>query len=132
MRHSVSMSLVNILTNHLGLIIDNIFIEFGRHRFHQIIGIPMGTNCVLLLVNRFLYSCGTEFIQKRSQDKKIQNLTPKNTEAKPLIFIFRYSEYVLFINNLNFTNWNLLIHPQRIGDRRNTIEEHKKILFKIP
>jgi len=82
-RHSVSMSLVNNLTNHLGLIIDNIFIEFGRHRFHQIIGIPMGTNCVLLLVNRFLYSCGTEFIQ--SQDKKIQNLTPNNTEAKPLI-----------------------------------------------
>ena len=30
-------------------LIDNIFVQFGRSLFRQVIGIPMGTNCVPLL-----------------------------------------------------------------------------------
>ena len=35
-------------------LIDNIFVQFGGHIFHQMIGIPMGTNCAPLLSDLFL------------------------------------------------------------------------------
>ena len=35
--------------------IDNIFVQFGGHLFHRVIGIPMGTNCARLLADLFLY-----------------------------------------------------------------------------
>ena len=36
------------------LLIDNIFVQFGGCLFHQVTGIPMGTNCVPLLADLFL------------------------------------------------------------------------------
>ena len=43
-------------------LIDNIFVQFGGHLFHQMIGIPMGTNCAPSLVDLFLYSYENEFL----------------------------------------------------------------------
>jgi hypothetical protein len=40
----------------LGFLIDNIFVVFGNQIFQQTVGIPMGTNCVPLLDDLFLYS----------------------------------------------------------------------------
>jgi hypothetical protein len=40
----------------LEFLIDNIFVSFGRTLFQQVVGIPMGTNCALLLADLFLYS----------------------------------------------------------------------------
>ena len=40
----------------IDFLIDNIYIKIGSHLFRQCIGIPMGINCVPLLVNLFLYS----------------------------------------------------------------------------
>ena len=37
-------------------LIDNTFVQFGGCLFHQVIGIPMGTNCAPLLADLFLYS----------------------------------------------------------------------------
>ena len=35
---------------------DNIFVKFRGYLFHQVIGIPVGTNCALLITDLFLYS----------------------------------------------------------------------------
>ena len=43
-------------------LIDNIFVKSGGCLFHQVIGIPMGTNCVPLLPDLFLYSYESEFL----------------------------------------------------------------------
>ena len=43
-------------------LIDNIFVQFGRCLFRQMIGIPMGTNCAPLLADLFLYSYENEFL----------------------------------------------------------------------
>ena len=43
-------------------LIDNIFVQFGGSLFHQMIGIPMGTNCAPLLADLFLYSYENEFL----------------------------------------------------------------------
>ena len=37
-------------------LIDDIFVQFGGCLFSQVIGVPMGTNCVPLLADLFLYS----------------------------------------------------------------------------
>ena len=43
-------------------LIDDIFVKFGGCLFRQVIGIPMGTNCALLLADHFLYSYESEFL----------------------------------------------------------------------
>ena len=43
-------------------LIDNIFVQFGGCLFHQVIGIPMRTNCVPLLADLFLYSDENNFL----------------------------------------------------------------------
>ena len=43
-------------------LIDNIFVQFGGRLFHQMIGIPMGTNCAPLLADLFLYSYENAFL----------------------------------------------------------------------
>ena len=47
----------------LELLLDNIFVVFVRQIFQQTIGIPIGTNCVPLLADLFLYSYEAEFIK---------------------------------------------------------------------
>ena len=43
-------------------LIDDIFVQFGGSLFRQVIGIPMGTNCALLLAGLFLYSYENELL----------------------------------------------------------------------
>ena len=46
----------------LTFLLDNIYIRFGSKLFTQIVGIPMGTNCVLLVADRFLFCCERDFV----------------------------------------------------------------------
>jgi len=48
----------------LDFVIDNIFILFDGLVFQQTIGIPMDTNCGLLLANMFLHACETDFFHR--------------------------------------------------------------------
>ena len=43
-------------------LVDNIYIRFGGQLFRQMVGIPIGTDCVSLLADLFLYSCDNEFL----------------------------------------------------------------------
>ena len=47
----------------LEFLVDNIFVVFAGKVFQQKVGIPMGTNCTLLLADIFLYSYEADFIQ---------------------------------------------------------------------
>ena len=42
-------------------LLDNICIRFGTKLYRQIVGIPMGTNCVPLVANLFLYCYERDF-----------------------------------------------------------------------
>ena len=46
----------------IDFLVDNIFVKFGGCLFRQVIGIPMETNCTLLLAHLFLYSYQSEFL----------------------------------------------------------------------
>jgi hypothetical protein len=52
----------------INLIVDNIYVLFGDQVFQQSVGIFMGTNCVSLLKNIFLYLYEAEFVQKLLRD----------------------------------------------------------------
>ena len=84
----------------LEFLIDNIFVSFGGTLFQQVVDIPMGTNCVPLLADLFLYSY--EFLKKLVKDKKIH-------EARAFNFIYRYIGNVLSINNSRFAEFFPLI-----------------------
>ena len=43
-------------------LIDNIFVHFRERLFHQVLGIPMGTNCAPLLADLFLYTYEKEIL----------------------------------------------------------------------
>jgi hypothetical protein len=55
----------------LSFLVDNIYVVFGDQVFQQSVGIPMGTNCALLLADLFLYSYEAEFVQILLQDNCI-------------------------------------------------------------
>ena len=59
----------------LCFLVDNIYVVFGYQVFQQSVGIPMGTNCALLLADLFLYLYDSEFVQKLSQEnnKKLKS-----------------------------------------------------------
>ena len=53
-------------------LIDNVFVQFGECLFHQVIGIPKGTNCAPLLADLFLHSYENEFLDNmiRSEHRR--------------------------------------------------------------
>ena len=82
----------------LEFLIYNIFVSFGGILFQQVVSIPMGTNCALLLADLFLYSYESEFLQKSVKDKKIHEIRAFN-------FTYRYIDDVLSINNSRFAEF---------------------------
>ena len=79
-------------------LVDNIFVVFGGKFFQQIIGIPMGTKCVPLPADIFLYSYEAEFIQSLLS-------TGRKRLASQFNFTYRYIDDVLSINNPDFENY---------------------------
>jgi len=88
----------------LQFLIDNIFIMFQGRVFQQTVGIPTGTNYVLLLADLFLYSHEADFIQgllKKNEKKLVRSFN----------FTFRYIDDVLSLNNSRFGDFFDLIYP---------------------
>ena len=77
----------------LEFLIDNIFVMFHGRGFQQAVGIHMGTHCVPPLVDLFLYSYKTYFIQGllKISEKKL---------ARSFIFTFSYIDDVLPLNKI--------------------------------
>ena len=69
--------------------------------FLQIVGIPMGTNCVFLLADIFLYSYETEFLSLCSRQ-----------EGNGIYFnaSYRYINGVLCMNNPNLDYYLCLVY----------------------
>jgi hypothetical protein len=90
--------------NMLEFLIDNIFVMFGGRIFQQTVSTPMGTNCAPLLADLFLYSYEAEFIQGllKKNEKKL---------ARSFIFMFRYIDDVLSLNNSRFGDFVYRIYP---------------------
>ena len=76
---------------------ENIHVQFDGMVYQQIIGIPMGTNCVPLIADLFLYCYGRDFMPGLHK-----------SERHDLIDMFydtsRYLDDIFFIDNPEFGN----------------------------
>ena len=73
----------------------------------KIVGIPMGTNCTLLLADLFFYSYEADVIQ---------GLLKKNEQklARSFNLTFSYIDDVLSLNNSKFGNYVHRIYPTEL------------------
>ena len=91
-------------TDIINMLEPSIFIIFGGRVFQRTVGIPMGTNCALLLADQLLYSYETDFIQGflKKNEKKLE---------RSFNFTFRYIDDLLSLNNSRFGDFVDRIYP---------------------
>ena len=65
----------------LTFMLDNIFIQFSTKLYRQVVGIPMGTNCALLVADLFLFWYERDFMMSLSDDKQADVIDAFNTTS---------------------------------------------------
>ena len=95
----------------------NIFVQFGGRLFHQVIGIPMGTNCALLLADLSLYSYENEFLDIviRSGHRRL---------ARSFDLCYRYIHDLIVFNNKRFLDYLKEIYPSQLTDKKANKSDH--------
>ena len=91
----------------LTFLLGNIFIRFGTKLHRQVVGIPMGTNCVPLVADLFLLCYERDFMMSLSDDKQADVIDAFNT-------ISRYLDDILNIDNVYFDNTVSQIYPSEL------------------
>ena len=86
---------------------DNIFIRFGTKLYRQVVGIPMGTTCALLVADLFLFCYDRDFMMSLSDDKQADVIDAYNITS-------RYLDDILNINNVYFDNMVSQIYPSEL------------------
>ena len=88
-------------------LVDNIYVKFGGQLFRQMVGISMGTNCVPLLADLFLYSYENEFLDKLVKEGK-------RKLARKLNLSYRYIDDLISFNNKRFMEFISDIYPKEL------------------
>ena len=88
----------------LTFLLDNIYIRFGSKLYRQIVGIPMGTNCVPLVADLFLFSYERDFMLSLSEDYQSDVIEAFNSTS-------RYLDDLLNIDNNFFDSMVNRIYP---------------------
>ena len=85
-------------------LLDNIYIRFGTTLYRQIVGIPMGTNCVPLEADLFLFCYERDFMTSLSEVKQAEIIGAFKSTS-------RYLDDLLNIDNPYFEGMvNRFIH----------------------
>ena len=79
----------------LHYLLDNIFIRFGSKLYRQIVGIPMGTDCVPLVADLFLFCYERDFMLSLSDNNQTDTIEAFNSTS-------RYLDDLLNIDNPYF------------------------------
>ena len=93
-----------------------LLISYEFNVFQQIVVISMGTNCVPLLADIFLYSYEAEFIQSLLSTRRKQLASRFN-------FTYRYIDDVLSVNNPEFENYLGQMYPVEL-EMKDTTESN--------
>ena len=93
---------------------DNIYIRFGTNLYRQIVGIPMGTNCALLVADLFLFCYERDFMKDVSSDNQADVIKAFNSTS-------RYLDNLLNIDNPYLEGIvNQIYHPELQLNKANT------------
>ena len=69
----------------LHYLLDNIFIRFSSKSYRQIVVIPMGTNCVPLVADLFLFCYERDFMLSLSDNNQTDIIETFNSTSSPYI-----------------------------------------------
>ena len=92
----------------LTFLLDNIYIRFGSKLYRQIIGIPMGTNCVPLVADLFLIRYERDFMLSLSEDTPSDVIEAFNSTS-------RYLNDLLNIDNNFFDSMSTVFTLQNFN-----------------
>ena len=91
----------------LTFLLDNIYIRFGSKLDRQIVGIPMGTNCVPLVADLFLFCYERDLMLSLSEDNQSGVIEAFNSTS-------RYLDDLLNIDNNFFDSMVNRIYPSEL------------------
>ena len=91
----------------LTFLLDNIYIRFGTKLFRQIVGIPMGTNCVPLVADLFLFCYEWDFTMSLSEEKQSEVIDAFSSTS-------RYLDDLLNIDTDYFDGLISQIYPSEL------------------
>ena len=91
----------------LHYILDNIFIRFGSQLYRQIVGIPMGTNCVPLVADLLGFFYERDFMLSLSDNTQADIIEAFNSTS-------RYLDDLLNIDNPYFEKMVGQIYPTEL------------------
>ena len=94
-------------------LLDNIFVRFGTKLYRQTIGIPIETNCALLVADLFLFCCERDFIMSLSRENQTDIIEAFNLTS-------RYLDDLLNIDNIYFDQMVDRIYPTEQLNRANS------------
>ena len=83
-------------------LIDNIFVQFRGRPFHQMIGIPVGTNGAPLLADLFLYSYENEFLDNmiRSGHRRLARSFNQCYRCIDDLIVFNYKKFLDYLKEI--------------------------------
>ena len=90
--------------------------------FQQIVGIPMGTNCALLLADLFLYSHEADFIKgllKKQEEEKT---------GRSINLTFRYIDYIISLPNSTLGDFVDRIYPIEL-EIKDVIDTSRSVTY---
>ena len=91
----------------LTFLLDNIYIRFGSKLYRQNRDIPVGTNCVPLVADLFLFCYEKDFMLSLSEDNQSDDIEVFNSTS-------RYLDDLLNIDNDFFDSMVNRIHPSEL------------------
>ena len=115
--HGGDMYTADNICKMIEFLIDNIVVQFGGRLFHQVIGIPMGTNCAPLLADLFLYSYENEFL-----DNMIKS--GHTRPARSFNLCYRYMDDFIVFNNKKFMDYLKEIYSSQLTVEKANKSDH--------
>ena len=100
----------------LTFLLDNIYIRFGSTLYRQSVGIPMGTNCVPLVADLFLFCYEIDFMLSLSEDNQSGVIAAFNATS-------RYLDDLLAIDNNFFDSMVNRIYPLELQLNKANVSE---------
>ena len=103
-------------------LLDNIYIRFGSKLLRQIVGVPMSTNCALLVADLFLFCYDRDFMLSLSDDNQSEVIEAFNSTS-------RYLDDLLNIDNNFFDSMvNHIYHSELQLNKANVSDTEASFL----
>ena len=105
-------------------LMENIYVQFDGMVYQQIVGIPMGTNCVPLIADLFLYCYERDFMSDLNKSKSHDLIDMFNDTS-------RYLDDIFTIDNPDFEKYIPDIYPAEHQLNKANTSDKENLIIKL-